>query len=191
MVGLLLAACAGGSVQVKDVWTAPGTTRISFQKVAVFMADDDQTTRRVAEDALAARLSRTTTAVPGYQISLPPGARGDQIAQALTAQGFDGAVVMRIVGSKQKTEVVPTPLADPYFGFSPYWDLAWGAPGYVETDTYTTVETNVYALTNAQQNLIWSSRSEAIDVADTKDLVDEVAAANGDKMREEGLLGKP
>jgi hypothetical protein len=69
----------------------------------------------------------------------------------------------------------------------------WGTPGYtaysstrVSTDTKVTVETNVYEVSTAK--LIWTSRSKTSNPDDVKDLIESIAKANREEMREQGLL---
>jgi hypothetical protein len=184
----ILSACGGGSnATVKETWTAPGVTRLDFRKVAVVMVDKDESTSRIAEDAMVNRFrERGITAVPSYNLAIPAAAMkdGDAVKEALRAQGFDGVLVMRIVGSRTEEDYY----AGSYYGssFGPYWGSAWASPGYVETDTYTTLETNLYSLEDDQ--LMWAAQSEVRDPENVRDLVEQVASAAGKKLQEQGLM---
>jgi hypothetical protein len=192
-VGLVIglgAACGGGSsATVKDTWVAPGVTTLDFEKVAVVMVDKDESTTRIAEDAMVKRFrERGIQAVPSYQLAIAPDAMQDAgaVTQALRDQGFDGVLVMRIVGTRAESTYVPGSYPDYYYGFGPYYSGAWGSPGYVDTDTYTTLETNLYSLETDQ--LVWAAQSEAVDVENVKELVEQVASAAGKKLQEQGLM---
>ena len=192
LIGLLVwlvAACGSNNATVKDSWVAPGVTTLDFQKVAVVMVDDDVSTRRVAEDAMVQRFrERGMQAVPSYELGLAPDTLVDSnaVAEALKAQGFDGVLVMRIIGSKQETNYMPGAYPDSYYSFGPYWGTAYGSTGYVETDTYTTLETNLYSLNDSK--LVWAAQTEVVDAENVKELVDETASAAGKKLQEQGLM---
>ena len=90
------------------------------------------------------------------------------IQRRLRADGFDGAIVMRVVTVDERLTYTPGTYwyGAPYYSFNNYWGTAWGYPydpGYVYANQVVTIETQIYSLTN--DKLIWAGRSETTDLA--------------------------
>ena len=59
-------------------------------------------------------------------------------------------------------------------------------PGYLQSDTVVTVETNVYSVTD--DKLLWSGVSETFNPSDVAKAVNDVADAASRELRRQGLL---
>lgn len=192
---LLLAAfvLGCGTTQIQSSWKDPSAGEIHFRKVAVFALSKDPATRRIAEDALV-QGSPSGAVVASYTfVSDAELGDVDAVKRKVQEAGFDGAVVMRPVGTQTERTVVPgTPL--PHFG-APYGSL-WGYYGYgypgaytpdaVRIDRYVEVETLVYSVPD--QKLLWGARSETMNPSSVDELVDDVAKAAREDLRQQGLL---
>jgi len=182
---LLLAGCAATTLE--STWTNPQAKPISFQRTLVVFMSPNEATRRSAEDRLVARIGPQRSA-PSY--TLLTKAEIDDVEKAkqkVRAAGFDGAVVMRVIGKREEVSYQPPAYYDRYWGG--YYARGWGSvydPGYLRTDTIVSVETNVYSL--ADDMLIWSGVSESFDPRSTTAMVDSVADAAAEEMRSRGLL---
>ncbi len=114
-----------------------------------------------------------------------------EVARAtVDAGGFDGAVVMRVIGRDQQLTYQPG-MSYPahYGGFYSYYGYGWPAvydPGYLRTDTIVTVETNVYSV--ADDKLLWSGVSETMNPNHVARAVDDVANAVARELRRQGLV---
>ena len=193
--GFVLAVLAMGcaTTQIQSSWKDPSADAIHFQKVVVFALAKDPSTRRIAEDELV-RGSTSGTMVASHTF-VSDAELGDvpAVKQKVKAQGFDGAVVMRPVGTQTRQTVVPGTPMQP-FG-APYSSL-WGYYGYgypgaympdtVRTDRYVEIETLVYSVPD--EKLLWGARSETMNPSSVNELVDDVAKAAREDLRKQGLI---
>ena len=98
------------------------------------------------------------------------------------AEGFDSAVVMRVVSVEREVSYRPgTVYAVPalYSDFWGYWGYGWRSvydPGYLRSDRVVTIATNVYSV--ADDKLVWASQSETFNPASLRDAVGEVRQGN-------------
>lgn len=171
-------------------WKAPGTTQVRFNKVFVAAQSPDMTRRRAMEDILVKRIGNAT---PSYSLLTEAEVKDPSAVKAkLASGGFDGAVVVRFVGTEQQTTYVPGTAywgPAPYGGFYGYWGYGWGAaysPGYLTTDTVVTLESNIYDV--AKEALIWSSRSETISPGSINELMQSVIEKTVYEMRKQKVL---
>ena len=182
---LLLTGCA--STQMQSTWTNPEAQPIRFDKtLAVFMSPQEGV-RRAAEDRLVERIGPARSAASYTVLSAAELNDVEAAKQKVRAAGFDGAVVMRVIGTRQEQTYVPPAYYGRHWGG--YWSRGWREvyePGYLRTDTFVRVETNVYSL--ADDKLIWSGISETFDPTETTRMVDEVADAAAEEMTRRGLL---
>lgn len=186
-LGLCLAGCA--TTQIIESWTAPGLTPkdLEFQHVAAIAVMPDSARQRIVEDALV-RSGGDTKVTPGYQI-LGPSDRGDveRVRQVLERNGIDGAVTVSLVGVDEKQTYVPGNVS--YAGgFYGYYGMRGAVydPGYVRTDKYAVVETNLYDVRSGK--LLWSGTSKTLNPRDSDALVEGVVKAARKQLHDEGLL---
>jgi len=148
--------------------------------------------RRTAEDQLVRRIPRAT---PSYTLLSVAELHNKEAAKAkITAAGFDGAVLMRLVTVSKETTyvpgqayVVPMSYSNMYGG----WNYGWGAvydPGYVQVDDYVDINTAVYSVKD--EKLLWASRSQTQNPSSVSSLVDEIVDANAAEMRKQGVVAK-
>ncbi|MBU6281018.1 hypothetical protein KGQ64_02170 [bacterium] len=182
----MLAACA--STTFRSTWVAPGQEPVSLagKRVAAVFASDQESTRRVAEDALARDLTeRGAIGVPGYTLLGTQEARDENVArEKLGAAGIDGFVLMRVVSQTRQATYVPGTWSPSPWG-------AWRAsysPGYLRTDTLVAVETLVYSL--RREGVLWGGLSDTINPNRIDSFVTEVADAAVRDMAQRGLLAK-
>jgi hypothetical protein len=78
----------------------------------------------------------------------------------------------------------------PYYGgFYGFYGYGWGyaySPGYLSTDTIVSVETNLYDL--EEDELVWAGVTETFNPSAVNDMVNEIADAVTDNLRQRGLL---
>lgn len=117
--------------------------------------------------------------------------KAQSLKDKLKADGFDGAIIMRLVEVEKETNYVPGTSSFPtyYGGFGPYYYNSWNSfysPGYYTTDKIYHVETNVYSIT--QDKLFWSGITSTTNPSKADKMFNEVAEVVASKMRSEGFL---
>ncbi len=142
LVLLVSLGCASGT-RLTDVWSNPDVKGpLQFRKVLAVVLVRDPDVRRTAEGKLTVLMKRTE-GVPSWMAVSDETARDRAKAEAmLKSEGFDGAVVVRLVSATQST----TWVAPAYPDFWGYWGYAYPmvmSPGYLRTDTSFRVETRI------------------------------------------------
>src|SRR5271170_7796784 len=192
-VVLVLSACVP-TTTFTSTWKAPDAQAVSpvGKTVAALFVTRDEGKRRAAEDILAADLTaRGAHGIASYTL-VPNAQRGDveAVKAKLKQAGIQGVVVMREVGKEQQITYTPGYVAPVYYGgFGPYWGYGWGTvydPGYLRTDTYVSVETLIYSL--SQDKLLWAGTSRTSNPSNLDRLVQEVADAAAKQMTNQGFL---
>jgi len=187
-----LAAGCGSSTNFTQTWKDPGLTKFDFTKVGALAIAKTDGIRRTAEDAMAGSLQRGgVQAVPLYTLVSHDQIKDQAaVSAALKQAGIDGLVIMRLVATENKTTYVPGSSYPAHYG-SPwgYYGYGWGAaydPGYMVTNKYVNVETNIYDLRT--NKLVWSGISESVDPTSADQLVVDIADAAYDVMAGQGLV---
>jgi hypothetical protein len=191
---LLVFAACGPSTKIEKSWRDPGATLKpgDWKKVLTVGLLKDEATRRMVEDQLVARLKGA--GVASYQYFTDKEITEEKaqgLKDKLKADGFDGAIIMRLVEVEKETNYVPGSSSFPtyYGGFGPYYYNSWNSfysPGYYTTDKIYHVETNVYSI--AQDKLLWSGITSTTNPSKTDKMFNEVAEVVAAKMRSEGFL---
>ena len=159
---------------------------MAFRKVLAMVATDEQSLRRIGETEICKRV-QPTSCTPSFEI-FPEGAAPsvEQAKARVSAAGFDGAIVFRLLGQREQQSYVPPTYGPTFGGFYGRAYPMMTSPGYVRSDTLVKVETTVYDLKADQ--LVWVGTTETLNPKDMPELVDGVATAVAADMREHGLL---
>ncbi len=203
-----LVSCGGTTL--RDVWRDPQYRGGPLKKIAVLVVDRDENRRRMAEDLIVENLPHGTQAVAGYRIFGPLDASPDKakIRDRLVAEGFDGALVARLVGIIQKespepSQTDPAP-ASPQFPsfyvpggsydlrypgaeFPDFYGHAVTSPGYPKESTDVVVETQLFVLPGGKP--IWRGVTDSMNPDSREALVERITDVVGRRLRSEGLLG--
>ena len=186
---------ACNSTSVDDTWTAPDISKISFRKIMVVATFPDGATRRRAEDALKAQVTRaeciTSYSLLGVESDLKDLTK---VTDVLKAAGVDGVVIMRPVSDNKEIVYIPGTgyYPRPYRTFRGYYsrDYALGSfyyePGRYATDRVVQIETNIYEV--AGERLIWSGATTSTNPGNLQNLIKDAAAAIREKLVDEKLL---
>ena len=191
LAALLCAAAtdAAAGTKILNSWRDPAAGTHRFQKVLVFCFAPHESQRQFGEATLA-RLMKKAKGVPAYTVLPPDDLKDREKVRALMArEGYDGAVVLRFVGSEQKIEekeagYVPlhTGVWDNYSGaFSMVYD-----PGYVLMKQAIQMETQVYSMKEGR--LVWSGVSETTSPKSADKLVEDVARTVGEALRKQRVI---
>ena len=189
-----LAAAGCATTTFSSIWKAPDVPQIvlSGQKVAAVVMVPDDGTRRAAEEALAAELTKRGAAgVASYTFLSGQDLKDEAAAKAhLQQAGMQGVVIMRVVSQDQSVTYSPSTWSRGYYpSFGGYWGYGWGAvysPGYIRTDTIVNVETLVYSLT--ADKLLWAGVSGTTNPSRVDAFVTEIVDEAAKEMRKSGLL---
>jgi len=189
LLGLVLAAalaCGGPTTRLTDVWSNPDIKGpLHFKKVLAVVLVPNPEVRKVAEGQLTV-LMKQTQGVPSWMAVTEETARDrEKLKAMLEREGFDGAVVVRLVSASQKVEWVSTSMA----GFTGFWGYSYAATmtnGYLRTDTSVRVETRVFSLKD--DRLVWAGYTKTVDPKSSEQTLIEVAQAVGEDMRSRGLI---
>jgi hypothetical protein len=176
-----LAAC--NSTAVNDTWTAPDVSNIRFKKIMVVATSPDGATRRAAEDAVKAQITKaecvTSYSLLGVEADLKDIAK---VSAALKSAGVDGVVVVRPVSDKNEITVTPGTLYPvPYRTFRGYYARPYALrpfyyePAQTTVDRIVQLETNIYEV--AGERLIWSAATTSTNPGNLKQLAADAAAA--------------
>ena len=196
VLGVLgLSGCATTSFQ--STWRNPDARPVTLEgrKIAAVVMTKNPENRRPAETALAEEITRRgAIGIPSYTILADENPQDPESAQkALAAAGVDGIVSMRVLARDRQTTYVPGQWTNQphYNSWSGYWGYGWRQvyePGYLQTDTFVSVETLVYSV--VQDKLVWAGMSETINPSRADALVRELAGRVAGKLKKEGLLPK-
>jgi hypothetical protein len=192
VLGALIMGCTPSTV-IQKSWKDPSSTaKINeFKKVLVIVFAQSETARRQAEEALAAKFQGR--GVPSYnqKVMVEKGANSEAISAALKAEGFDAALVTRLIDKEKETSYVPgtTTYAGGFRGYYGYGYGAYSSPGYYVEDKIYYIETNVYDL--AADKLVWSAVTSSTNPSKLDKTINEIATVLADKMEEDGFLVRP
>jgi hypothetical protein len=192
-----VAVSACGSTTFNTTWKAPDAQPIQVEpgdKVIAMVMSPNEATRRGAEAALAAELSRRggVEAIPSYTV-IPDEVIQDKDKSKpyIDKTGAQYAVVMRATGTDKELSGSRPMYTGPYYGgfYGGFYGWGWGAaysPGYLRTDTVVHVETLVYDLKN--DKLVWAGQSETMNPSNAEKMVKELVDEASNEMRKQGLL---
>jgi hypothetical protein len=201
LLGALTVADAK-SVKMITSWFNPKYEGQGFHKVLVIGVAQNLEVRADFEDAMAAEIARPgIETIPGNQILLRPDPKAKPDFDALRAQirdnHIDAVVVSRLLKVDKKVISVPS---STYIAPFPYYYSFYGYlgavypvmydPGYTQVDTTVTVETNVYATSKPDGDLVWTGFSESFNPKSAKKVADGLVKEVPKQMEKDGLLPK-
>ncbi len=174
----LVLLCSACSTTMLSTWKKPGADLSEMDKVVVVVRANDESVRRSAESRIVQNMG-PARATPSHELA-PEATSTDTLRDRVEGGGYDGAIVVRVVGVDKKTEWVGG--AGPGYGYG-----AWYATApYQQTTTYVRVETSIYSLPD--QTLLWSATSRTVEPSNVQKLVDETVKAVRKELAEEGLI---
>jgi hypothetical protein len=189
---LTLISCT--STRITNTWRNPNKEIHihNLSKVLVVALFNDETNRRKAEDEMVGYLNGK--GIPSYSYFTNTISTKDEatIRAKIKADGFDGAVTMRLVDIDKEKEYLPD---DNGFypninsSFSGYFFRNWtifSDPGYYSTTKTYIVETYVYSI--KEDNIIWSGLTETSNPAGVQRMTEEIGRAVFKKMKKEGFI---
>jgi hypothetical protein len=198
----VLAGVSAKSIKMVTAWFNPKYEGHTFHKVLVIGVAQNLEVRADFEDEMAAKIARPgIETIPGNQILLRPDPQAKPDLDALRAQirdnHIDAVVVSRLLKVDKKvtsipssTYVAPFPY---YYSFYGYLGAVYPViydPGYEREETTVSVETNVYATSKPDGDLVWTGVSESFNPKSAKKVADGLVKEVPKQMEKDGLLPK-
>ena len=191
---MITASCS--STKITSSWREPDKQVAvdKLKKVLVVALFKDETSRHKAEDQMAGYLNGKGVVSYNYLKAGFDKKNEDALREKIKADGFDGAVSMRLVDVDKAENYSRGNISSyPFFyrNFSGYYHRSWSyysTPGYYNTTKTYTIETNVYSI--KEDKIIWSGLTETTNPDGVKKLTEEVAAVVYKKMIKEGFISK-
>jgi hypothetical protein len=199
---MALTAASGKSIKMVTSWFNPKYEGQKFHKVLVIGVAQDLKVRADFEDGMAAQLARPgMQTIPGNQILLRPDPRAkpdlDYLRAQIRSNEIDAVVVSRLLRVDKKVISVPS---STYMAPFPYYYSFYGYlgavypmvydPGYTEESTTVSVETNVYATSKPDGDLVWTGVSDSFNPKSAKKVAEGLIKVVPKQMEKDGLLPK-
>ncbi len=192
---LLLTACSNSTL--KSVWRDDRDIGTIPRKLVVFVAVKDENLRRMAENRIVQSLPAGYGASAGHTLELDPQLESASLRARLTAEGYDGALLARLVSVDTSQTVVPPQtqfgpdlmfrrFGPRYNSFYTAYPYVYTTPGYTINTTTVVVETLLYRLPEGRP--VWTAVSETLNPRSSAQVVEELIKLVGGKLGDEGLL---
>lgn len=184
---LALGACANQTT-LSDVWVADGLTKGQYKKIVVVGIAPDQSRRMMFEDAFAKRIKGSVAS--HSIISLAELADRAKVQHKLKDAGFDGAVVVRMIGVERNQTTMPghaTMLSPNTGNLYGYWDPAQSAfdRDLVLTTLSVALEVQFFDVATAERK--FRAQSSSYNPANQAELADGLFDALHSELRKRGL----
>src|ERR1700751_3969463 len=196
------AAISGKSVKMITSWLNPNYEGQTFHKILVIGVAQNLEVRADFEDEMAAQIARLgIETIPGNHILLRPDANLkldlDYLRGQIRDNHIDAVVVSRLLKVDKKVTIVPS---STYIAPYPYYYSFYGYlgavypmvydPGYTREDTTVSVETNVYATSKPDGDLVWTGVSDSFNPKSPEKVADGLVKEIPKRMEKDGLLPK-
>jgi len=205
VVGLVLAGLTVGyckSTKLLTSWKNPNCASQRFHKILVIGMSNNPSTRSDFEDALSLKIERNgIEAVPGNSILLRPDNSKldlDYLKAQIREHHIDAVVVARLVKvDKNVTHIPGQSYVIPYGYYRSFYGY-YGAvyqqvytPDYLREDTTVRVETNLYATTPPDGELIWTGTSDTFNPKSAHKVIDALVKLVVKELEREAILPPP
>jgi hypothetical protein len=187
----LMVACSPAT-KLEKSWADPSlaTGNIkSFNKVLVVAKLKDESTRRIAEDKVAAQV-KAPVAVPSYSYLTAADTDQAQVEAKLKNDGFDGVIMMQIKEVEKSASYTPgTVYASGWYGgYRGGYGGIYGSPGHYSVDKTFYVETTIFSLTD--NKLLWSGVTSSLNPSKVEKTIDEVIYTVKLELQNKGFISK-
>lgn len=194
---LLLIVSCGPSISVSKTWRDPDITikPNDIKKVLVVAFMSNEASSRNAEVELASQLKIPAVPARNYIRRDLKEENKDELKQQLRADGFDGALIMRLVDVDKDIQYVPGSYSSYPVYYRDFWGYYWNSftseaatysPGYYETTKTYSLEMSVFSLT--EDKLIWTGLTTYVDPSSSSKLIDGSAKVMRKEMVKQGFI---
>lgn len=173
-----------------------------FHKILVIGVTQNLEVRADFEDEMAAEMARPgIQTIPGNQVLLRPDPKAkpdlNYLREQIRGNQIDAVVVTRLLKVDKKVTYIPgASYVAPfpyYYSFYGYLGAVYPVvydPGYTRQDTTVSVETNVYATSKPDGDLVWTGVSDSFNPKSAKKVADGLVKLVPKQMEKDGLLPK-
>ncbi|MFA8449869.1 MAG: hypothetical protein ACEPOW_04175 [Bacteroidales bacterium] len=189
---ILLSAC--NPTTLTQVWKSPDYQGGPVEDIAIMAVFPSQGVSNRFEEIVSSEFQKAgIKTMLGYKIV--NGKRKlskKELDEALNKAGADDVLVFKFKGvEKQKTYYPPSVNVFPdfYYSYYRYWWYTYDVvrtPGYIQTDRWVQVESNLYQA--KPDMLIWTGLSETINPDGVEKLAESIAKEVIRKLSAEGLI---
>lgn len=198
----VLATVSGKSAKMISSWFNPNYEGKTFSKILVIGVAQNLEVRADFEDEMAAQIARPgIETIPGNHILLRPDPNVkldlDYLRGQIRDNHIDAVVVSRLLKVEKKVISVPS---STYIAPYPYYYSFYGYigavyptiydPGYTREDVTVSVETNFYATSKPDGDLVWNGVSNSFNPKSAKKVVSGLVKEVPKQMEKDGLLPK-
>jgi hypothetical protein len=199
-----LVFCAPPAWNAKGVklllsWKNPGYSGQRPHRVLVIGMSENPEIRADFEDDLSAAITNDgLEAVPGNHILFRPDSAEldpDYLKAQIRDFKVDAVLVSRLVHIDKKTTYVPGhsySVPYPYYhSFYGYYGAVYHqvySPDYLREDTTVRVETNFYAATSSDDELIWTGTSDSFNPKSAKKVIDGLVKLIVKELTKQNIL---
>jgi len=185
---LFLAGC--DKTKLIHSWADPDAASYQFTKPIVVVVIDDKQLRETAEEAIVRNVEKVQ-AYPSYIVLHEGELKDTEKAKVrLREDGYDGAIVLRLVGIENKSDYSAAPSPNYYHSYYDYYNTAWlGAAytkSYIREERIIRLETVIFSITDDKP--LWIGVSESKNPETVSSLIDEVAKVIGKELRKKGIV---
>lgn len=197
---LAVTLAAGKSSKLVMSRTNPAYTGAKkFHRVLVLGLSDKTVIRADFEDKLASELGTPEIeAIPGNAILLRPEGTYfdlDYLKTQIREHGIEAVVVSRLINVEITATYVPgapyTPPFPYYNSFYGYYGAVYPAvysPGYLKQEKKVRIETNLYATSSTEGELVWTCITDSFNPSGEKKTIEQLVKVVARQMKNEGML---
>ncbi len=194
----MLVADMDAKTKLITSWKNPHVSSGHFKKVLVIGMSANPGRRSDFEDALAASLTKPgVDVIAGNEILLRPDASPlnlDYVRAQIKAYNIDAVVVSRLVSVKDSVTYIPPDYGFPYPFYGSFYGY-YGAispivysPGYLIEEKTVRIETNVYAITPPDGQLLWTGTSDTFNPKDAQKVIKGVVQLVTEHLTKDGVI---
>ena len=195
----LVTLASGQSSKLVMSWKNPAYTGTkNFHRVLTLGLSDKIVIRADFEDGLASQLGVSgVEAIPGNTILLRPEGTNfdlDYLKNQVREHGIDAIVVSRLINVEITASYVP---GAPYVAPYPYYNSFYGyygavypvvySPGYLKEEKKVRIETNLYATSSTEGELVWTCISDTFNPSSKKKTIDRLVKVLAQQLKIEGV----
>jgi hypothetical protein len=196
LLALMLLAAACHTTTLVSSWRAPDkqVDMTPLKKILVVAFFKTDASSRQAEDQMAAFLQGKGVVSYKYLGNISR-SNEDSVKVRISADGFDGAVTMRLTDVEKQASYQPnivTTFPGSYQSFISYYfrnQNAFLSSGHFFTTTVYSIETIIYSL--HEERIIWTGSTRTTNPDGIKKLTAEVVHTLYKKMKTEGFITSP
>ena len=189
---------SGKSTKLITSWKNAKYSGATFKRVLVIGMSANPGRRADFEDALAASLAKPSIEIiPGNTILLRPDTSPlnlDYIRAQIREFKVDAVIVSRLVSIKDSVTYIPPDVIAPY----PYYSSFYGyygaiypvvySPGYLIEEKTVRIETNVYAITPPDSQLVWTGTSDTFNPKDAQKVIKSVVKLVTEELNKDNVI---